>query len=71
MNSMYNQDECVAAIRDFYHFLVKMYMDPSHIFEQPPDGWPSITLETAVTGVGAKENPTIFWWTSEAESCFG
>ncbi|KAH8692463.1 hypothetical protein GQ44DRAFT_635935 [Phaeosphaeriaceae sp. PMI808] len=46
MDPFYSQDECVAAIRDYYDFLTKMFMDPSYIIEPPEGGWPNITRET-------------------------
>jgi len=47
MNPGYSRNECVAAMRDYCEFLVKMYMDPSNIKKAPQDGWPIITPETA------------------------
>ncbi|CAK7211647.1 hypothetical protein SBRCBS47491_001195 [Sporothrix bragantina] len=43
----YSQDECVQAVRDYYHFLTQMYLDEDD-FVHPPDdenGWPSINEE--------------------------
>lgn len=39
-------DETIAAIKDYFNFLVKMYMDPTDIEEPPEGGWPNITKET-------------------------
>jgi hypothetical protein len=39
----YSRDACVAAIRDYYHFLTKMYLKESDVIEPPEGGWPSIT----------------------------
>lgn len=41
----YSEDECVAAIRDYYDFISKMYLDRSVIMEPPEGGWPMITPE--------------------------
>jgi hypothetical protein len=40
----YSRDACIAAIRDYYHFLASFYLDESFIIEPPADGWPSITM---------------------------
>ena len=42
----FNRDATVAAIRDYYHFLTKMYLDEDRIMEPPPGGWPNMTPET-------------------------
>ncbi|KAI4647772.1 hypothetical protein J4E93_004182 [Alternaria ventricosa] len=48
MEPIYSRDECIAAIRDFYDFLGKMFMDvPSSIIYPPPSGWPNMTPEVA------------------------
>lgn len=39
----YSQDECVAAVRDYYSFLTKMYLPESLVLEPPESGWPEIT----------------------------
>jgi hypothetical protein len=39
----YSRDETVAAVRDYYQFLTKMYLDEAYIIESPPAGWPDIT----------------------------
>lgn len=44
--SDFNRDGTVAVIRDYYHFLTKMYLDESRIMEPPPGSWPNITPET-------------------------
>jgi hypothetical protein len=41
----FDRDATVAAIRDYYHFLTKMYLDGDRIMEPPPGGWPDITPE--------------------------
>lgn len=38
----WDRAECVAAVRDFYHFLVKMYLRESDVIEPPAGGWPHI-----------------------------
>jgi hypothetical protein len=42
----YSRTTCIEAIRDYYHFLTKLYLDDSEILEPPAGGWPSITAET-------------------------
>lgn len=39
----YSENECVEAIKDYYAFLSKMYLDPSKIRTPPQEGWPDIT----------------------------
>jgi hypothetical protein len=39
----YLRDETVAAVRDYYQFLAKMYLDEAHVIEPPPEGWAHIT----------------------------
>ncbi len=41
----YSREETIAAVRDYYRFLVQMYMPAAYIIEPPPEGWPSITKE--------------------------
>lgn len=41
----YSQDVCVAAVRVYYHFLSRMYLDESCIEEPPAGGWPHVTPE--------------------------
>lgn len=46
MDPTYSRDECIAAIKDFYAFLGKMYLDLSSFVIYPPaDGWPNMTPE--------------------------
>jgi hypothetical protein len=45
-NVAYSQAETITAVRDYYHFLVKMYMDEANIVEPPDGGWPNITTES-------------------------
>jgi hypothetical protein len=39
----FSHDECIAAVRDYYQFLAKMFLDESLIMEPPPGGWRNIT----------------------------
>ncbi|KAL6712342.1 hypothetical protein ACN47E_000219 [Coniothyrium glycines] len=39
----YSRDETVAAVRDYYQFLTKLYLDADKIIEPPADGWSHIT----------------------------
>jgi hypothetical protein len=41
----YSQDGSVAAVRDYYRFLVKIYLDSECVHEPPEGGWPDITTE--------------------------
>ncbi len=41
----YSRDACVAAVRDYYDFLTKMYLKPSAVIQPPEGGWPDITAE--------------------------
>ena len=41
----YSRDETIQAIRDYYTFLTKMFVDEAAIMEPPPGGWPSITAD--------------------------
>lgn len=46
MEPIYSRDDCIAAIRDFYDFLGKMFLDvPASIIYPPPGGWPDMTPE--------------------------
>lgn len=47
----YDREECIAAVRDYYHFLTKLYLDESDIEEPPEDGWPNVTADT-MRGLG-------------------
>ncbi|RYO77450.1 hypothetical protein DL764_010220 [Monosporascus ibericus] len=38
----YSRDATVAAVRDYYDFLTKMYVKESDIIEPPAGGWPTI-----------------------------
>ncbi|KAI0385604.1 hypothetical protein F5Y04DRAFT_246250 [Hypomontagnella monticulosa] len=39
----YSRDATIAAVRDYYNFLAKMYMNEDTIITPPAAGWPSIT----------------------------
>jgi hypothetical protein len=41
----YSREDCVAAFRDYYTFLTKMYLKDSILLEPPEGGWPLITTE--------------------------
>jgi hypothetical protein len=41
----YSREATIAAIRDYYAFLVALYLPESAIKEPPPEGWPSITAD--------------------------
>ena len=41
----YSREATIAAFRDFYQFLTKMYLPEDMIEEPPTSGWPSITDE--------------------------
>jgi hypothetical protein len=45
-DTSYSRDACIAAVRDYYRFLVKMYLDESQVMEPPEGGWPNITTKT-------------------------
>ncbi|OBT49596.1 hypothetical protein VE04_10008 [Pseudogymnoascus sp. 24MN13] len=47
----YSRDECVAAVRDYYDFLSKMYHDESDVLIPPDGGWPTITQDN-LRGLG-------------------
>ncbi|KAL6795789.1 hypothetical protein GGI42DRAFT_332084 [Trichoderma sp. SZMC 28013] len=42
----YSRDDCVSAVREYYNFLVGMYVDEAEVVEPPPGGWPNITTAT-------------------------
>lgn len=41
----YSREETVQAVRDYYSFLTRMYLDESRVLEPPSGGWPHITPE--------------------------
>jgi len=41
----YSREETTLAFRDYYRFLVGLYMEESEIIEPPEGGWPSISSE--------------------------
>lgn len=41
----YSQDECLAAIYDYFKFITAMFLDEAIVKYPPPGGWPSITPE--------------------------
>jgi len=42
----YSREACIAAVRDYYHFLTQMYMEESVVVEPPKGGWPSVTSDS-------------------------
>lgn len=42
----YSRDAVVAAVRDYYKFLVAMYLPESQVLQDPDGDWPSITSDT-------------------------
>lgn len=42
----YSQEDCIASIRSYYHFLTQLYLPSSTVVSPPPSGWPSITSST-------------------------
>lgn len=42
----YSRDATIAAFRDYYQFLTKLYLPESAIDEPPPEGWPTTTTES-------------------------
>lgn len=38
----YSRERTIAAIRDYYRFLVSMYLDEADMLEPPEGGWPFI-----------------------------
>ena len=38
----FSHEACVAAVHDYYRFLVQLYLDESTIIEPPEDGWPDL-----------------------------
>src|SRR5437868_6411977 len=42
----YSREACIAAVREYYAFLAKMYLNESDVIEPPEGGWPSIPTET-------------------------
>lgn len=41
----YSREATIAAVRDFYQFLVDMFLPEDFINEPPSEGWPSVTKE--------------------------
>lgn len=41
----YSRNATVAAIRYYYKFITRMYLDEFEILEPPEGGWPHITPE--------------------------
>ncbi|KAL7913747.1 hypothetical protein GGI35DRAFT_475595 [Trichoderma velutinum] len=47
----YTSEECISAVRGYYKFLTKMYLNESDVIEPPAEGWPDITTST-MQGLG-------------------
>ncbi|KAL7936766.1 hypothetical protein V8C35DRAFT_296409 [Trichoderma chlorosporum] len=47
----YSREECISAIRGYYNFLTKLYLDESDVLEPPAEGWPDISTST-MQGLG-------------------
>jgi hypothetical protein len=41
----YSRETTIRAFRDYYRFLVDLYMDDSEIIEPPEGGWPTVSPE--------------------------
>ncbi|KAM5456680.1 hypothetical protein MaudCBS49596_000921 [Microsporum audouinii] len=54
-----SQQDCIAAIRDYYYFLTTMYLDEDLVLQPPEGGWPSITDEVMLA-VGKDKTPIPF-----------
>ncbi|KAI0109822.1 hypothetical protein F4814DRAFT_461062 [Daldinia grandis] len=39
----YSRDATVAAVRDYYYFLTRMYLKESDVIEPPEGGWPNLS----------------------------
>ncbi|KAI1474545.1 hypothetical protein F4774DRAFT_325125 [Daldinia eschscholtzii] len=46
----YSRDVTVAATRDYYTFLTKMYLKESDVIEPPEGGWPNLTTNLQSLG---------------------
>ncbi|KAK4125680.1 hypothetical protein N657DRAFT_642419 [Parathielavia appendiculata] len=42
----YSREATIAAVREYYRFLTRMYLKESYIAEPPQGGWPEISRET-------------------------
>jgi hypothetical protein len=42
----YSQEATVAAVREYYRFLTRMYLKERYVIEPPEEGWPEINSET-------------------------
>lgn len=50
----YSRKATIAAVRDYYHFLVDMFLPENFVHEPPAEGWPTITKER-VTELGKND----------------
>ncbi|KAL2122665.1 hypothetical protein VTJ04DRAFT_3120 [Mycothermus thermophilus] len=51
----YSLEETVAAIRDYFEFLTRVYLDESYVHLPPEGGWPEITPER-LRGLGKTDD---------------
>jgi hypothetical protein len=47
----YSREATIAAIREYYRFLTRMYLKECYVDEPPEEGWPEINTET-LSGLG-------------------
>ncbi|KAL1610147.1 hypothetical protein SLS60_001812 [Paraconiothyrium brasiliense] len=50
----YSREACINAIREYYRFLTKMFLDEDEILEPPEGGWPDI-MPSALQQLGKTE----------------
>ncbi|KAF2972684.1 hypothetical protein GQX73_g872 [Xylaria multiplex] len=46
----YSRDGTIAAVRDYYQFITKMYLKETDIIEPPEDGWASLSTHLQCMG---------------------
>ncbi|EAQ89740.1 predicted protein [Chaetomium globosum CBS 148.51] len=47
----YSREATIAAVREYYRFLTRMYLNECYVAEPPEEGWPEINTE-ALSGLG-------------------
>jgi hypothetical protein len=50
----YSRSVCIAAVRDYYAILTRMYVKESDIIEPPQGGWPAVTAQN-LQGLGKSD----------------
>lgn len=50
----YSQQETVEAIRDYFEFCTKLFLNADYVVEPPPGGWPQIS-QTSLGGLGKSD----------------